>query len=386
MAALRDEDIEKELEMMFGLPEDPDDSEDGYEADDPDTNLNLTRVFEDEDLFEHQGSSASGPGLVPSPIPGTSLDENWENVSPNIERFERQSEDSPIRGPIRRRRVLSSEFSSSSENESQSETSADDGNDDEWKKIMWSAESRPKAEDYDRIPLKAKDFFPSRTAPIVYFSRFFSGEVINHIVEQTNLYEAPKKSMKWEPVTSADIKAFIGMIIIMGIHVLPSIDLYWSSDPLFRVNEVAEIMTCKRFKKILENLHLNDNSQIPSKSNPDYDKLYKVRPLLEMLNTACKNEARTSTSQSIDEAMIRFKEISSLKQYMPAKPIKRGFKVWVRADSSTGYVYEFQIYTGKNDDSTPEFGLGSNVVKSLSKSLIEEEVTVHLAFDNFFAS
>ncbi|CAG5059783.1 unnamed protein product [Parnassius apollo] len=97
MAALRDEDIEKELEMMFGLPEDPDDSEDGYEADDPDTNLNLTRVFEDEDLFEHQGSSASGPGLVPSPIPGTSLDENWENVSPNIERFERQSQDSPIR-------------------------------------------------------------------------------------------------------------------------------------------------------------------------------------------------------------------------------------------------------------------------------------------------
>ncbi|CAG4961895.1 unnamed protein product [Parnassius apollo] len=145
-------------------------------------------------------------------------------------------------------------------------------------------------------------------------------------------------------------------------------------------------MTCKRFKKILKNLHLNDNSQTPSKSSPDYDKLYKVCPLLEMLMTACKNEARTSTSQSIDEAMIKFKGISSLKQCMPAKPIKRGFKVWVRADSSTGYVYEFQIYTGKNDDSTPEFGLGSNVVKSLSKSLIEEEVTVHLAFDNFFAS
>ncbi|CAG5009226.1 unnamed protein product [Parnassius apollo] len=133
--------------MMFGLPEDPDDSEDGYEADDPDTNLNLTRVFEDEDLFEHQGSSASGPGLVPSPIPGTSWDENWENVSPNIERFESQSEDSPIRGPIRRRCVLSSESSSSSENESQSETSADDGNDDEWKNSMWSAE---------RVDLKLK--------------------------------------------------------------------------------------------------------------------------------------------------------------------------------------------------------------------------------------
>lgn len=30
--------------------------------------------------------------------------------------------------------------------------------------------------------------------------------------------------------------------------------------------------------------------------------------------------------------MIRFKGRSTLKQYMPNKPIKRGYKVWVRAD------------------------------------------------------
>lgn len=70
---------------------------------------------------------------------------------------------------------------------------------------------------------------------------------------------------------------------------------------------------------------------------------------------------------------------------MPAKPIKRGFKVWVRADSVTDYVYEFRIYTGKNDDNTPELGLGANVVKTLSKSLIDEKIQAHIAFDIFFA-
>ncbi|XP_022819113.1 uncharacterized protein LOC111351421 [Spodoptera litura] len=295
MAALRDHDIEKEFEMMLGLPDDPDDSEDGYEADDPD--INLARVLEDE-----------VPGLVPSTIPGASLDEDLENVSPNIEQFERLSEDSPRGVPNRRHRVLSSESSSSSESESQSETSDDDDNDDEWKKVIWSEESRPKAEDYDRVPLTAKISLPK---PFVYFSILISDAVINQIVEQTNLYAAQKNNKNWEPVTCVDIRAFIGIIIIMGIHVLPSIDLYWSSDPLFRVNEVAEVLICKRFKKFLENLHLNDNTQTPSKSSPDYDKLYKVRPLLEMLNTASNNEAKTSTSQSIDEAMIRFKGISS---------------------------------------------------------------------------
>lgn len=76
------------------------------------------------------------------------------------------------------------------------------------------------------------------------------------------------------------------MFILMGLHPLPSIDLYWSSDDFFRVNELASVMTCKRFKKILENLHVNDNSKAPQRGAPDYDKLFKIRPLLELINTA----------------------------------------------------------------------------------------------------
>ncbi|XP_022823353.1 piggyBac transposable element-derived protein 1-like [Spodoptera litura] len=144
-------------------------------------------------------------------------------------------------------------------------------------------------------------------------------------------------------------------------------------------------MTCKRFK-VLENLHLNDNSQMPARGTPQFDKLYKVRPLLELLNTACQRCAKTTTSQSIDESMNQFKGISSLKQYMPLKPIKRGYKVWTKADSETGYVIEFQIYTGKRDDQSTEFGLGANVVKCLTQKLVDEGYRGHVTFDNFFAS
>ena len=37
---------------------------------------------------------------------------------------------------------------------------------------------------------------------------------------------------------------------------------------------------------------------------------------------------------------------SSMKHYLPKKPIKRGFKVWVRAQSATGYFSDFKVYTG----------------------------------------
>jgi len=39
---------------------------------------------------------------------------------------------------------------------------------------------------------------------------------------------------------------------------------------------------------------------------------------------------------------------SAIKQYIPLKPTKRGYKLWIRADSKTGYVckYKFEVYSG----------------------------------------
>ncbi|XP_018401793.1 PREDICTED: piggyBac transposable element-derived protein 4-like [Cyphomyrmex costatus] len=77
--------------------------------------------------------------------------------------------------------------------------------------------------------------------------------------------------------------------------------------------------------------------------------------------------------------MIKFKGRSSLKQYMPAKPIKRGYKCWVRADSSS-YVCEFQIYTGKTDGTEKQ--LGARIVKDLTREIVGGNH--HVYFDNFF--
>lgn len=85
---------------------------------------------------------------------------------------------------------------------------------------------------------------------------------------------------------------------------------------------------------------------------------------------------------SIDESMIKFKGRSSLKQYMPLKPIKRGYKVWTRADE-TGYICEFQIYTGRNRDCA-EKNLATRVVKDLTTTITGHNHKVF--FDNFFSS
>ena len=79
--------------------------------------------------------------------------------------------------------------------------------------------------------------------------------------------------------------------------------------------------------------------------------------------------------------MIKFKGRCSFKQYIPLKPIKRDYKVWVRADEN-GYVCQFKIYTGKGKEKG--MGLGESVVEKLCKPVSNKSYTIFA--DNFFSS
>ena len=83
--------------------------------------------------------------------------------------------------------------------------------------------------------------------------------------------------------------------------------------------------------------------------------------------------------------MVGFKGRIGFKQYLPMKPTKRGYKIWVRADAVNGYMCDFRVYTGK-DSGRPTSGLdlGGEVVRQLSEDLSGKNY--FLFFDNFFSS
>ncbi|CAH2106616.1 unnamed protein product [Euphydryas editha] len=168
----------------------------------------------------------------------------------------------------------------------------------------------------------------------------------------------------------------------MSINPISDSQLYWSTDTFYNNPVISEVIPSKRFKKITENIHLTDIRTKVPKTSPLYDKLCKIRPLVEKLNETFGEACTSSQSQSIDETMVKFKGKSSMKQYMPKKPIKRGYKCWARCDSKSGYLYQFQLYTGKIGNTT-EKNLGYRVVLDLSENLPENTL---IAFDNFFTS
>ena len=82
--------------------------------------------------------------------------------------------------------------------------------------------------------------------------------------------------------------------------------------------------------------------------------------------------------------MVKNKGRFSCRQYVRAKPVKWGFKLWVLADSSTGFTYNFQVYRGKQRESVSSKGLGFDVVMKLVEGLEKQGFIVYT--DNFYSS
>ncbi|XP_025191896.1 piggyBac transposable element-derived protein 4-like [Melanaphis sacchari] len=218
-------------------------------------------------------------------------------------------------------------------------------------------------------------------SPYNIFCQMFDKNLIDHIVFQTNLY-ATQIGKPFTPTYDGEIRVFIGLNMCMSVKRLPSYRDYWSSAPDLHDKNISSMMNVKRFSWLLSHIHFNNNQLQPKRGEDNYDKLYKIRPLLDYIGQNFLNLYRPHRGVAVDEAMVKFKGRSSLKQYMIDKPVKRGYKVWILSDSS-GYNLKFEVYTGKKEG-TIEAGLGGRVVLDLCKELENKNHVVYM--DNFFSS
>jgi hypothetical protein len=92
---------------------------------------------------------------------------------------------------------------------------------------------------------------------------------------------------------------------------MPNVRNYWSASLGYR--QISDVMSKNESERIRRFLHFADNTKMPERNDANYDKLYKLRPVIDALN---------SKSQST-------KARHHLKQYLPAKPHNWGYKLYV---------------------------------------------------------
>lgn len=191
----------------------------------------------------------------------------------------------------------------------------------------------------------------------------------------------PKRPMVRLDTDVHELEIVIGVLLIMSYNKVPHLYHYWSTNESLGNTLIKESISRNCFVLLLSKLYVAN----PQKPADNTSKTYYIHEFMDCLNSRFRNIRSDSSYQSIDEAMTKFKGRSSLKQYLPMKPTKRGIKSWVRSDALTGYTYDIRVYSGKSDANTHDTGtLGEKVIHQMTSFALSSDIT--FAFDRFFTS
>lgn len=213
-----------------------------------------------------------------------------------------------------------------------------------------------------------------------FFHLFFSEEILNEIVAETNRYAEEKINKQrplrarsiwssWKNVTFEEIKAFLGVVLNMALNPKPSIQDFFSSEWVFHQPFFVNIFSRDRFFQIFWCFHVSPpNPNMSNRSRGD-----KVKNIVAYLQTRFAEYFVPLYECSVDESTVAFKGRVSFKCYNPKKPTKWGLKVFVLSDSRSGYVHSFEPYYGSSTTESlvrPDLPFTSRIVLHLANNLV----------------
>jgi len=249
-----------------------------------------------------------------------------------------------------------------------------------------------------------------------YFQLLFSNDILEQLASESNKYyqnllvesfgndykklilaHRSTSSLPYlyltRGITKEDILAYIGVRIFMGIHKLPSFNLYWKKG--FNQTNINQIMSRNYFILVGKSLHFpetekkedDSKSTIPrdetsctenesktsSRTNVPSVKLdprHKIQLYLEKLALNFQKYYQLGQNITIDESLLLFKGRNSMKFYIPMKPHKWGFKIHLLCDSDTSYLYNLLLDPGKTGKEFVELKDNSSFSESIVLRLV----------------
>jgi hypothetical protein len=129
------------------------------------------------------------------------------------------------------------------------------------------------------------------------------------------------KKIKIPDTDCSEIMLVLGVMLVMSYNHVPSFSDYWSNNASLGNDAIKSAISRNRCQLLLAKMYFN---------NPEKDgnapKTYYMDEVVACFKKTFMEAREESPFQSIDESMAKFKGRSSLKQYLPLKPIKRGIK------------------------------------------------------------
>ena len=141
------------------------------------------------------------------------------------------------------------------------------------------------------------------------------------------------------------MKAFIGIVLNMGVIRLTRIKDYWSTLQTCNVPFFRQVMSRNRFSQIFNVLHIGE---IETTSKMD-----KVQEFIDLILEISQPLYALEKEIALDESIVPFTGRTSFKQYVKNKPNPWGLKVYALSGSKSGYMHNILVYAGKQTPLLP---------------------------------
>ncbi|XP_044766308.1 piggyBac transposable element-derived protein 3-like [Coccinella septempunctata] len=217
------------------------------------------------------------------------------------------------------------------------------------------------------------------------FEYFLDEDIIQLIVDESNKY-ALFCNKPHPNISEDEMKCVIAILIVTGYNELPGRDYYWDSKADMKNALVCDSMRRDRFRQILKYLHCSDNTKPHSE-----DKMWKLRPLMDLLKRKFIDNWIPEQQLDYDESMIKYFGKHSCKQFIRGKPIRFGYKMWC-LNSTSGYLVNFDLYQGKNPRGNSKYEVQFGKCAAPLINMIDEfpehckHLPIKFYLDNLFTS
>ena len=235
-------------------------------------------------------------------------------------------------------------------------------------------------------------------SPIDIFELMITDELVDIIVEQTNLYfqqyivgKIFKKSSRITRYLESkharlfnqnDIRLCIVTLLYRGVLHKPVYHMFYTNDKMFETPGFKKIIPQNELVLIEKYIHFVDTSEL----GESYSRSSKIHPIHKYIVEHWQSLLTLGRDVSIDEALLLWKGRLSWKQFIRTKRARFGIKTFVLADASTGYVWNSVIYTGDDTRINPDLNFtdnATNIVMSLAENILDEGRCIYV--DNWYS-
>ncbi|XP_008395374.1 piggyBac transposable element-derived protein 4-like [Poecilia reticulata] len=218
------------------------------------------------------------------------------------------------------------------------------------------------------------------------FQLFFTKSALQTIVKNTNENGRAHCSTKyhtWTDITLKDMYSFLSLVIYMGFVKCCALTDYWRCGTLYDLPFPRKVMSGNKWLGILQALKLSsledDAKNEKKKGTPEFDCLANIKPLYDDIREACRHNYQPRQEMAVDVRMVASKAKVPLKKFMKNKSVHWGFKLFVLADCSNGYTYDFLVYEGESGKA-----LSDTVMSLINPSILGSGYKLYL--DNIYTT